>query len=157
MLLQFVIYCWRTLQEQTALAATQQLILLLLQHFNRLCSRIVSVPYLDQTLNSNSSKVLRQKFKLKIFPDRVNLALSENDLNFNFCRVVFENLDFVQIRYKLSESAVLLSLFLPKYNFVHRFLLNLWNFLCKKCRIPYSLFPLVSFLRFVLNSNVLFY
>ena len=55
---------------------------------------LVSVSYLNQTLKTDFSKNLRQKFKVKLYSYGVNLILSEYNVTFNFCRVVYEKLVF---------------------------------------------------------------
>ena len=55
---------------------------------------LVSVPNYNQTLKTDFSKTPRHKLKLIIYTYKVNLALSEYNLNFNTGRVVFEKLAF---------------------------------------------------------------
>ena len=64
-----------------------------LQHFHRICSRTVSVPYFNQSSKLIFSKLRRQKMKMNIQSGRVSLSLLEFDFFIKFCRVVFENFD----------------------------------------------------------------
>ena len=68
--------------------------------FNIICLRTRTVPYFYKTKKSKFSKTTRQKFKMYIYTYRIDLALSEYDFTFNFCRVVIEKLGFkVRLRY----------------------------------------------------------
>ena len=66
---------------------------------------VVSVPYPDQTLKTNFSNTPRQKFKVNAYSYRTNLALSEYNFTFNFCRVVIEKIvSKVQFGYGTETS-----------------------------------------------------
>ena len=75
--------------------------------FHRICLRIRTVLYFDQTFESKFSKTTRPKFKVNIFSDRMNLALSEYFSNFNICRVVFKNFDLKNsLWYEFGQSLI---------------------------------------------------
>ena len=63
-------------------------------------SEFVPVPYLNKTFKSIFSITTLQKLKVNIYCLRTNLALSEYNYNFNFCRVLIEKIDLkVWLRY----------------------------------------------------------
>ena len=61
--------------------------------------------FFDQIFEIKFSKITRQKFKLNIFCERVDLALSESFQTFNICRVIFEHFDLENwLRYGADTS-----------------------------------------------------
>ena len=72
--------------------------MIFLMHILRLYTyfpELVSVPYPNQTLENDFSKISQQKSKEKLNSDRARLTLYEYIFNFNFYRRNFEKFVFI--------------------------------------------------------------